>query len=77
MMNLVVCDLFNKICMIPRCNNYPGNVNLVLKLQKLKSVFENYEIVFKQWESTDRTKLNAITLSVAEFIDLAATKINQ
>jgi len=39
-------------------------------------VFQEYDVVFKQWESTDRTRLNTLTLPVDEFIELAASEIN-
>jgi len=66
MMKMIVCDLSNKQCMFHRCSNRPGKENLILQLQQLPSFTEDSEIVFKQWESTDRANLNTLTLPADE-----------
>jgi len=77
MMQIIVCDTTNKNCMVHRCSNCPGKVALISKLQELECLEETSEIKFKQWQSTDRTTLNSLTLPKDEFIELATSKLDK
>ena len=75
MMAAVVCDVNSKICMIHRCENCPGEDNLVELLQN--SFDETDDIIhFQQWESTDRTQIVTMSLPVDEFIENVTRKIS-
>ena len=77
MMQIIVCDLNDKICMVHRCNDCPGKNALTSKLQHLECLEDISEIKVKQWQTTDWTTLNTMTLSTDEFIELAVTKLHQ
>ena len=86
LVNLVVCDSTDKMCMVHRCENCPGTSALV---DHLKSRFEddadcdddeevNWQmpVDFQQWESTDRAGIETYTLPLIEFIEYAAEKLS-
>ena len=73
----LVCDIQNKICMVFRCPNCPGIVNLHEKLDKIFSNLDASEpIQFQQWQSTDRTQIISLSLPLTEFIQLLAEKLD-
>ena len=74
MMTAIVCDISDKNCMVYRC---PGKSALVSKLQQLDCLEETFEVIFKQWKSTDRTNLNTLTLPTDEFIEFAASQLDK
>ena len=74
-MEMVVCSLSNKECMVHQCKNCPERENLTTILKQRQQFSEESDIVFKQWETTDRTKLNTLTLSTDEFLELVDNKI--
>ena len=43
----------------------------------MESLEQNSEVIFKQWQSTDRTTLNTWTLPTDEFIELAASQLDK
>ena len=63
--------------MVHRCSDCPGKVDLVFSLQHLECLEETLEIKFWQWQSTDQTTLNTLTLPTDEFIELAASKLDK
>ena len=63
--------------MVHRCPDCPGKSALVSKLQQLDCLEETFEIIFKQWQSTDRTTLNTLTLLTDEFIEFAASQLDK
>ena len=72
MMKAIVCDISDKNCMIHQC---PEKSALVSKLQQLDRLEETFEVIFKQWQSTDRTTLNTLTLPTDEYIKFAACQL--
>ena len=63
--------------MVHRCEKSPGKNALV---EKLKKHFDdrclNDTITFRQWTSTDSTRIDMNTLDIDDFIDLTAAKID-
>ena len=65
----VVCDLNTKICMIHRCEHYPGNNGLREYLKEISADHsEDEEISFHQWQGTDRTMLYTQTKPFYTFV---------
>ena len=61
-MNLIVSYVHNYECMMNRCVNCPGPNPL---LEYLMTTIQNDSIIkFKKWESTDRTILHNLELSI-------------
>ena len=77
MMKAIVCDISDKNCMVHQCPGCPGKSALVSKVQQLDCLEETVEVIFKQWESTDRTTMNTLTLLTNEFIKLAASQLDK
>ena len=75
MMQIMVCDITNKNCMVHRCSNCPGKAALIDHLATCME--EHTEVQFKQWQSTDRTTLNTLTLPIDEFIETAASQLDK
>ena len=63
--------------MVHRCPACPGKSALVSKLQQLDCLVEMDEVIFKQWQSTDRTTLNTLALPTDEFIEFAASQLDK
>ena len=61
---MIVCDCDNKTCMVHRCKKCPGTDSLREYLETLLE--EREEVTFQQWQTTDRSKMVAQTLSVDE-----------
>ena len=77
LMQLIICDTTSKICMVHRCSDCPRKNALISLLQSLDSLIQLPEITFRQWQSTDRTTLNTITLPTDEFIEPTASKLDK
>ena len=77
LMQLIVCDTTNKDCMVHRCSDCPGKGALISKLQQLECLVETSEVKFRQWQSTDRTTLDTLTLPTDEFIELVGSKLDK
>ena len=72
----LVCDTENKICMVHRCQNCPGIDGLLNKLMEMFSDMDDEEpIHFQQWQSTDRTQIMTFFLPRFEFLQLLAEKL--
>ena len=68
----MVCDINNKICMVHRCSNCPGEEALLELFEEINNDF----IQFQQWESTDRGHIVTMSLHVDDFIQNVAKKIS-
>ena len=77
MIQIIVCDLNDKICMVHRCNDCPEKNALTSKLQHLECLEDISEIKVKQWQTADRTALNTMILATDKFIELAVRKLDQ
>ena len=77
MMQIIVCDTSSKTWMVHRCLSCLGKSALISELQQMESLEQNSEVIFKQWQSTDRTTLNTLTLPTDEFIELAASQLDE
>ena len=77
LVKMVVCDVGSKRCMVHRCDKCPGIDALV---EKLRDHFDDRcpddVINYQQWTSTDSTRIDHCTLSVEDFIDFVAAKID-
>ena len=77
LVSLMVCDTSNKMCMVHRCKKCPGKKALMKKLQ---SHFEDHEaddlITYQQWTSTDSTRIDYLSLTVAQFIQEVVEKVD-
>ena len=69
MMKAIACDISDKNCVVHQC---PAKSALVSKWQQLDCLEETFEVICKQWQSTDRTTLNTLTLLANKFIKFAA-----
>ena len=73
----LVCDTENNICMEHRCQNCPGIDGLLNKLMEMFSDMDDEEpIHFQQWQSTDRTQIMTLSLPRFEFLQLLAEKLD-
>ena len=76
LMEMVVCDT-NLECMVHRCENCPGYTALEKFVQdKLTELEIDDDVMYSQWESTDRTTLRSITSDVDEFVDLLVYSVD-
>ena len=70
----LVCDTENKICMVHRCQNCPRIDGL---LDKLMEMFSDMEpIYFQQWQSTDQTQIMTLSLPRFKFLQVLAEKLD-
>ena len=73
----LVWNIQNKICMVHRCPNCPGIVNLHEKLDEIFSNLDASEpIQFQHWQSTDQTQIISLSLPLIEFVQLLAEKLD-
>ena len=76
-MALIVCSLENAECMLHRCNQCPGiEVLKSFLVQEFMDHEHEEDVVFKQWQSTDRTTLLSQSLPLDEFNDLLCDSID-
>ena len=83
LMEMLVCSLDSKECMIHRCKNCPSEDRLKEFLQK--EILEDpdefgddcyLEIKFQQWTTVDRSQLISQCLPATDFISLLVKKLN-
>ena len=73
----LVCDIENKICMAHRCQNCPGIDGLLNKLMETFSDVDDEEpIHFQQWQSAGRTQIMTLFLPRFEFLQFLAEKLD-
>ncbi|XP_047126478.1 uncharacterized protein LOC124807875 [Hydra vulgaris] len=66
-----VCSVENKECMLAQCDNCPGKELLTMYLYEIFGEYEDdFEIHYKQWQTTDRATLLSLTTDVPTFIEL-------
>ena len=74
---MIVCSLENAECMLHRCKKCPGIEALkTFLVQEFMDHELEEDIVFKQWQSTDRTTLLLQSLPLDEFNDLLCDSID-
>lgn len=74
LMNVIVCDVYNYVCMMNRCENCPGTQPLRDFLNS--QIGDRQFVKFKRWESTDRTTLENVELLSDDFISMLIDKID-
>ncbi|KZS09833.1 Cc8L18.2-like protein [Daphnia magna] len=67
-MDKLVCNVYNKDCMMTRCASCPGTEILRQFLSDLSDE-EEEQIIYKKWTQTDGSKLETITEEKEEFIE--------
>ncbi|XP_066934504.1 uncharacterized protein [Clytia hemisphaerica] len=78
LVNKVVCDSTNRICMMHRCENCPGVEALkVFVKEKLKDFDEEEEFHYMQWDTTDRASLQTITTNCNDYVDTLCKDIDE
>ena len=64
----VVCDPDNKVCMMHRCESYPGSAALKKFLDdELSHLDMDSEFHYCQWQTTDRVALVTLTMTFEEY----------
>ncbi|KAK6191101.1 hypothetical protein SNE40_002846 [Patella caerulea] len=75
LMKLGVCSIDNESCMMGYYKKCSGRNGIVMYLNQCEELSEIEDNGYKQWISTDRTKLMSITEPKEDFIDNLATQI--
>ena len=66
-----VCSVENKEYMLAQCDNCPGKEPLTTYLYEIFGKYEDdFEIHYKQWQTTDRATLLSLTADVPAFVEL-------
>ncbi|KAG1665912.1 ARL14 effector protein [Nymphon striatum] len=69
LMKMVVCDVSSRMCMVHRCKDCPGTTNLEEFLNNhFKDYTDDDQILYQQWQSTDRSNLYTISSTIAEYV---------
>ena len=85
LLQLIVCNRYLKECMIHRCESCPG-VNAVKKIIEGELVkadddgvddYDDAEITFQQWTTSDRAELISCILPLDEFIEQLCEQLDQ
>ena len=71
--SLSVCSLENESCMTGTCAICPGIDPL--KTEIINLIGEKSHIIYRQWETVDRTTLNVFEKNFDEFVDICTSKI--
>ena len=78
LINKIVCDSNNRICMMHRCEKCPGIEALKTFLQdSLKDFDEEEEFHYMQWDTTDRASLQTITTTCSDYIEILSKEIDE
>lgn len=76
LMEKLVCDIKNSVCMLRRCDKCPGKKHLINHLKSIIS--ESKDVIkFRQWECTDCNILLEKELVPITFVNLLAEKIDK
>ena len=76
----IVCDLGSRECMVCHCDNCKGPQNLKLFLEK---VFEDANmdmedtVNYKQWTHGGQSKLQSVSCTVSEFMDIVTRAVDE
>ena len=74
----VVCDSDNKICMMHRCESCPGSAALKKFLdQELSHLDMDSEFHYSQWQTTDRAALVTLITTFEEYKEILINSINK
>ena len=77
LINILVCDSCDRMCMVHRCKNCPGTAALKKILEeKFKDLDSDIAVEFCQWQTTDRSTLYTQTASLEVYKDLLISSIN-
>ena len=76
LMNKLVCNVSNKLCMIHRCEECPGKNLIEFLNDALAAYDEQDEITVQQWQSTDRTTIVTMVMEISDYVDFLASKID-
>ena len=69
-----VCSVENKGCILAQCDNCPGKEPLTKYLYEIFGEYEDdFEMHYKQWQTTDRATLLSLTADVPMFAELLAS----
>ena len=86
LVEIIVCSRDNKQCVIHRCENCPGDINLLNYLSSCLNPNDSDEedhddkqkiIKFSHWVTTDRCELQHRQLPVTDSIDLLVEKMSK
>ena len=72
-----VCLDENESCMMGQCKECPVHQGLIDYLSQCDELSDVEEITYKQWVSTDRTKLINVVESKDDFIENLASQIEK
>lgn len=75
LMKKTVCDVESEKCMMRMCKSCPGEEGIKSDADLVTMLDLQDEVQYKQWVSTDQTKLLTITDSCEEFLEKLASKI--
>ncbi|XP_065673656.1 uncharacterized protein LOC136090720 [Hydra vulgaris] len=74
LLSKTVCSVENKECMLAQCDDCPGKEPLTKYLYEIFGEYEDdFEIHYKQWQTTDRATLLSLTADVPTFVELLAS----
>ena len=71
-----VCDMNKSECMMHECPICPGVKGVEDFLQTLPDLDDKDFITYQKWISTDRTKMETVTVATEEFISSLASNIH-
>ena len=76
LIEIVVCDIENRDCMLHSCENCPSIDELKNFLTTKFEEIDNKDVKFKQWKKEEKNKTNLLSLemSVEEFISLQTNR---
>jgi len=77
LIEMMVCSTENKMCMIHRCPNCPGTAAVKEYLQGAIESDLGEDIMFQQWQGTDRAMLVSQAATVEEFIEITLEALNK
>eukprot|EP00112_Aurelia_sp_Birch-Aquarium-sp1_P016223 Seg366.9 transcript_id=Seg366.9/GoldUCD/mRNA.D3Y31 product="ARL14 effector protein" protein_id=Seg366.9/GoldUCD/D3Y31 len=77
LMEMMVCNVENKMCMIHRCPNCPGSAPVKDYLETSFESVQEDNLAFQQWQGTDRAMLVSQTATIEEFIELVLEALNK
>ena len=79
LLEMCVCDVTRKDCMLNKCEDCPGFENVVdfLRNEICKKWSADDTISFKQWEKVDRSELMDDELPVDEFLEVIVEKLKK
>ena len=77
LMEIMVCNIGNKECMVHRCDNCPGAASLQLFLENKLEELENYDTTLTQWQKTDRPTMVTQSTDRTCYIKLLVDVLDQ